>query len=164
MHHLKKQTHKTEHKMHVVCYNLSPWANCKRRKAVQGLGMRLECYTIGQFCQRSIIPSCLMFRSLWNSGVSMIFQSSGSSTICPWMGSLNICVKIANQGSNLCLLVSSHCWNALNYTYTMYLFFFWGHVACLEGVNCNTIIMSIAQITNQNFASGFAFVWWLLYK
>ena len=35
-----------------------------------------------------IIPSCLMYRSLWNSGVSMIFTNSRSSSMCPWMGSL----------------------------------------------------------------------------
>ena len=40
-----------------------------------------------------LLPSCLMLRSLWNSGVSMILTNSGWSTKCPWMGSWNNCVE-----------------------------------------------------------------------
>ena len=38
-----------------------------------------------------MVPSCLMFLSLWNSEVSTILTISGCSIIGPWMGSLQIC-------------------------------------------------------------------------
>ena len=42
-------------------------------------------------------PSCLIFLSLWNWGVSMIFTSSGSSSIEPCIGSLNTCILFCGQ-------------------------------------------------------------------
>ena len=71
-------------RVHIVC------ATCEKKKgcfivtnavaAIRGWG--------------GLLPSCLMLRSLWNSGVSMIFTSSGWRTKCPWMGSWNNCVDM----------------------------------------------------------------------
>lgn len=79
---------------YISCLHLTLWSvqiDCGRPQETQNNNrLKLASHKHSNCKSRNLLsPSCLIYRSLWNCGVSMIFTNSGWSSMCPWMGSLN---------------------------------------------------------------------------